>query len=118
MFRCILWDMSKIDDSTRTPEELATFPEYASVDAFIDAKFEDFDFDIHVWEVTALSYATRTSALSIRKRFTDEGFNMVRRDAERPRRGYTAWDNNRWAGNECKGGSGHEQISGFGGQNG
>lgn len=107
-----------INDSTRTPEELAEYPEYASVDAFIEAKFEDEDFDVHVWEVTALSYATKTSALSIRKRLTAEGFAMVRREAASPRRGYTAWDNNRWAGNECAGGSGWEQVSGFAGQKG
>ena len=110
--------MSIIDDSTRAPEELATYPEYASVDAFIASKFADEDFDIHVWEVTALSYATRTSALALRARLVLDGFNMVKRVAADPRRGYTAWDNNRWAGNECKGGSGQDQINGFGGQNG
>jgi len=110
--------MSKIEDATRSPEELAGFPEYESVDAFIASKFADEDFDVHVWELTALSFATRTSALAIRKRLVAEGFNMVRREAASPRRGYTAWDNNRWAGNECAGGSGHEQINGFGGQNG
>jgi tRNA U34 5-methylaminomethyl-2-thiouridine-forming methyltransferase MnmC len=110
--------MSMINDATRDPKQLAEFPEYESVDAFIESKFADEDFDVYVWEVEALSYATKTSALTIRKRLTDEGFNMVRREASGPRRGYTAWDNNRWAGNECKGGSGYEQINGFGGQNG
>lgn len=110
--------MSMIDDATRSPEELAEYPEYASVEAFIEAKFGDEDFDIHVWEVTALSYATRTSVLKIRKSLSDEGFTMVRREAGADRRGYTAWDNNRWAGNECRGGSGQDQINGWGGQNG
>lgn len=107
-----------ISDATRTPEELATFPEYASVEAFIESKFADEDFDVHVWEVTALSYATKTSAVKIRQRLSDEGFTMAKREKSDPRRGYTAWDNNRWAGNECAGGSGWEQVSGFAGQNG
>jgi len=113
-----LADMSMINDSTRDVHELADFPEYASVQAFIDAKMADEDFDVHVWEVDALSYATRTSAITLRKRFTDEGFTLVKRATAAPRRGYTAWDNNRWAGNECKGGSGQDQINGFGGQSG
>ena len=110
--------MSTIDDSTRDPEELATYPEYASLEAFIASKFDDEDFEVHVWEVTALSYATKTSALTLRKRFTAEGFTMVRRQVNASRRGFNAWDNNRWAGNECKGGSGQDQINGWGGQNG
>jgi len=111
--------MSTIDDSVKEPEELAEYPEYASLNAFIEAKFADEDFEIHVWEVTALSYATKISALKIRKRLTADGFHMVRRQViSGGRRGYTAWDNNRWAGNECKGGSGQDQINGWGGQNG
>jgi len=107
-----------IHDSIRDLKELADFPEYASVDAFIESKFEDLDFDVHVWEVTALSYATRTSTLRLRERLAAEGFTMVPQKRADSGRGYTSWDNNRWAGNECKGGSGWEQVSGFSGQNG
>lgn len=113
-----LADMNMINDSTRDIHELVGFAEYASVDAFIDAKMSDEDFEVHVWEVDALSYSTRTSAITLRKRLSDEGFTMAKRAAAAPRRGYTAWDNNRWAGNECKGGSGQDQINWFGGQNG
>lgn len=48
------------------------------------------------------------------------GFDLRLADLKRaPKvRGFNSWDNNRYAGNECAGGSGYEQINGFAGQEG
>lgn len=48
------------------------------------------------------------------------GYALKLAEPVRPKvvRGINSWDHNRYAGNECAGGSGHEQIAGWAGQEG
>ena len=93
-------------------------PEYESIEEFVQYLLdEDRDWYDHR-DLQALSYSLRLSSHKVRAQLDDWGLHLVRREPEREVRGYSSWDENRWQGNPCGGGSGWEQVAGFAGKKG
>lgn len=97
------------------------YPEYQSLEAFIEFCLED-DLDTysHV-DLQELAYALKRSSNKIRKELEEYGFTLRYREKEKQVRGWKSNDNDRWYGpgsERTHGGSGHEQINGFSGQEG
>lgn len=104
-------------------------PEYASVDDFVLFLVEDDRVRFALPEVHALRTAeihrgNTLPALELVEVIRGRG-RMLGLELEfappattKHVRGWSSWDNNRWAGNECAGGSGYEQVNGFAGREG
>lgn len=108
-----------VSDSTRPVAETAAFPEFASLEAFLEAKWADEDFDVQPWELDALSLGARTSISRLVSALKAEGFAVLPRGGgAAPVRGFKANPHNRWSASGNCGGSGHEQIAGFAGRDG
>lgn len=91
-------------------------PEFASINDFIEWRLDD-DEDTFDWRhLQCLNARLGVRTHDIRKELEEAGMTLLPRQTERAVRGFQAWDNNRWAGNPCGGGSGWEQINGFAGQ--
>ena len=97
---------------------MTELPEYASIEDFIEFLMDEDRAQYDHRELQALSYNIRLSASKVRKELDSWGLTLQERPKERRVRGINSWDNNRWAGNPCGGGSGWEQIAGFSGQRG
>ena len=97
--------MAQLSDAQRPIKQLASFPEYESYDAFVESKFDDEDFEVHPYELDALSYSLRTSTVKIRKRLADDGFSFARRQSGACR-GVHSNDHDRWVNSGTHGGSG------------
>jgi len=93
-------------------------PEYESVETFVEFLLDDDRTEYDHEDLRALSYSLRQSPRKVRAELDSWGLTLKRREHEREVRGYSSWDENRWQGNPCGGGSGWEQIAGFGGQKG
>lgn len=96
-------------------------PEYASVLAFVEYLFDDEVETFTAQDLQALSTATQTSIRRLRAELEGWGLSLAPRPPERRVRGYRANPHDRWYGpGACRthGGSGYEQINGFGGQEG
>ncbi len=97
------------------------FPEYESVEAFVECLLDDEAEGFTAEDLRALSYHTQTSIKKVRAELEDWGFSLSPRQPERRVRGYTANPHDRFYGPGSMptyGGSGWEQISGFGGPEG
>lgn len=101
--------------------ELASEPEYASVEAFVQYCMDDErDSFTHV-ELRALALNARRSGSKIREELESFGMVLAHREPSRRTRGFTTSSLDRWYGpGACKthGGSGYEQILGFAGRKG
>lgn len=99
-------------------QTLAREPEYQSIEDFVQFCMDDERTDFTHLELRALALNARQSGSKIRTALEAYGLSLRHREAHKTTRGFNSWDNNRWAGNPCGGGSGHEQIRGFAGQTG
>jgi hypothetical protein len=96
-----------------------TEPEYTSVLAFVEFLIDDEVETFSALDLQTLSAATQTSIKRLRAELEGWGLRLDPREPERRVRGYTANPHDRWYGpGACRthGGSGWEQINGFGGQ--
>jgi hypothetical protein len=93
-------------------------PEYASLEDFIEYMMDDEREEYDHEELGMLAYSMKLSVSKVRAILDDWGLRLADRPKEQNVRGYTSWDENRWAGNPCGGGTGWEQILGFSGQKG
>lgn len=93
-------------------------PEYASLEEFVEYMMDDEREEYDHEELGMLAFSMKLSVPKVRTILDDWGLRLAHRSKEKNVRGYSAWDNNRWAGNPCGGGSGWEQILGFSGQKG
>jgi hypothetical protein len=93
-------------------------PEYSSLEDFVEYLLDDDRYGYDHNDLTQLSTSLGLSVSKVRAALDDWGLHLKMRPKERSVRGFNSWDNNRWASNPCKGGSGWEQISGFAGQKG
>lgn len=98
--------------------ELASEPEYATVEDFVQFCMDDERETFTHLDLRALALNARKSGSKIREELEGYGLTLSERKAPKTARGFGSWDNNRWAGNPCGGGSGWEQINGFAGQEG
>lgn len=97
------------------------FPEHASIEAFaeflVDEERETFTFT----EAETVAKAIEEHVSVVIRELRTYGLAMVPREPERRVRGFQTSSHDRWYGpgsSRTHGGSGHEQISGFGGQEG
>lgn len=86
----------------------------AFVEFLLEEERDSFD---HV-ELRTLCEELGAPTSEIRKELEDWGLVLKARPKVKTVRGVTSWDNNRWEGNPCGGGSGWEQIAGFSGKKG
>jgi len=97
------------------------YPEYESLEAFVEYCLEEeVDRYSHV-DLQELAYSLRRSHSKIRKELEEYGLRLRYREKEKEVRGWRSNDNDRWYGKGADrtfGGSGHEQINGFSGQEG
>lgn len=93
-------------------------PEVQSVDALAEFLFDNDQDTFTAEELQLVCQNANVPTYMARKALEDYGLQLGGRLVEKRVRGFTAWDNNRFAGNPCGGGSGHEQISGFAGREG
>ena len=93
-------------------------PEYASVEEFVEYMIDDEREEYDHEDLGMLAFSLRLSIPKVRVILDDWGLRLAERPKEKRFRGYSSWDNNRWDGNPCGGGSGWEQITGFSGQKG
>ena len=92
--------------------------EYTTIEEFVEYLLDDDCYHYDHEDLRVLSYSLQMSISKVRVLLDDWGLKLKVRPKEQQVRGYTSWDSNRWAGNPCGGGSGWEQIAGFGGQKG
>jgi len=101
---------------------MSTTPELESVEAFAESLLDDERTEFTFEEATELAIALGFSvATPVIRALKEYGFRMAERQPERQVRGFHANNHDRWYGKgSCPthGGSGWEQISGFGGQTG
>ena len=93
-------------------------PEVQCVEALVEYLIDDEQTTFTAQHLGLVAANTRTSVSKVRKELESWGLTLASRPVERKVRGYSSWDNNRWQGNPCSGGSGWEQVTGFAGQEG
>jgi len=94
------------------------FPEYESVEAFVEDCFDDERDHFTTGDMQALNAATRMRLSDVRKALEGYGLLFVPRKPQKRVRGFTSNPHDRWYGkgsDRTYGGSGWEQISGFAG---
>lgn len=93
-------------------------PEYASIEDFVEYLLDDDRVSYTHRDLGLLSESLGLSVAKVRAALDSWGLKLAERPHEQEVRGFSSWDNNRWAGNPCGGGTGWEQISGFAGRKG
>ncbi len=96
-------------------------PEFESVEAFVDHCIDDDRESFTTKDLTTLSFQTQTSSKKVKLQLESWGLRLEFRPPERRVRGYRTNSNDRYYGpGSCRthGGTGWEQINGFGGQSG
>ena len=100
------------------PAILDDDPEFESVESFVDYLLGEDRTSFTLEEVQALQHRLHRSPGKVIADLKGYGLTYEGRPRVREVRGFTAWDNNLYAGNPMAGGSGHDQIQGFAGQKG
>lgn len=99
--------------------ELASEPEYASAEDFVQFCMDDERSTFTHVELRALAVNTRTSGSKLREELESFGLTLENRASVKRTRGFSTNSHDRWYGpGACKshGGSGYEQIQGFAGR--
>lgn len=97
---------------------MTIFPEYESVETFVEECLDDERDHFTTADMQALNTATRMRLQDIRKALEGYGLRFVPREPEKRVRGVTTGSNDRFYGpgsDKMYGGSGWEQINGFAG---
>ena len=100
---------------------VAVDPEHESVEAFVEYMIDDEREVFDHADVDAIATATKTSHHKVRVALEGFGLRLARRERVKHVRGVTTNSHDRWYGpgaERTHGGSGWEQINGFGGQDG
>lgn len=103
-----------LDDIHRHAEE----PELESIESFVQFRMDEETFTFSHLDLRALALNCKLSGSKVRADLEAYGLSLAERTPEKAVRGFTANNHNRWNGNPCAGGSGHEQITGFAGRRG
>ena len=96
-------------------------PEHESVEAFVEYLMDDERDTFTADDLNQLACATKRSNHKVRAELESYGLRLARREKARRVRGVTSNPHDRWYGPGAErtfGGSGWEQINGFGGQDG
>lgn len=96
-------------------------PEHESIEAFVEYLMDDERDTFTAADLNQLAAATTRSHHKVRAELEGYGLRLVRRERVRRIRGVTTSSHDRWYGPGAEracGGSGWEQINGFGGQEG
>ena len=93
-------------------------PEYASIEDFVQYLLDEDREGYNHEDLQALSASLRLSRHKVRAELDSWGLHLMIRPHEQQVRGFSSWDENRWEGNPCGGGSGWEQVAGFAGKKG
>lgn len=96
-------------------------PEHESIESFVEYMADDEREVFTHADVNAIAKATQTSHHKVREELESYGLRLARREKERSIRGFNSNPHDRWYGpgaERTHGGSGWEQINGFGGQEG
>lgn len=103
-------------------EKPQIYPEYESIEAFVEYCLEEERETYTHIDLQELTYSLRRSHQKVRKDLEEYGLRLVYREKETSVRGiHSSSDHDRWWGPGSErtcGGSGHEQINGFSGQEG
>ena len=95
-----------------------TDPEIQTIEDFVQYLIDDELTVFAACDLQALNKSTNRPIKEIRAGLEEWGFVLAGRAKEKRIRGVQSWDNNRWEGNPCGGGSGWEQIAGSAGREG
>jgi hypothetical protein len=101
--------------------ELATEPEYKSVEIFVQFCMDDDREQFRHVELRALALNTRTSGSVVREQLEGYGLTLAVREVPKKTRGFSSNSHDRWYGpgsSNSHGGSGNDQIQGFAGRRG
>lgn len=93
-------------------------PELESIETFVQFCMDEEEFTFTHLDLRALALNCKLSGSRVRTELEGYGLTLAERKPPKMVRGFTANNHNRWHGNPCAGGSGHEQINGFAGRNG
>lgn len=96
-------------------------PEHESIATFAEFMVDDERTEFTHADIVQLAEAERKSYHVVRVELEGWGFKLAKRPHEKNVRGVSSNDNDRWYGpgaEKMHGGSGHEQIAGFAGQEG
>ena len=96
-------------------------PEHESIEAFVEYMMDDEQDTFTHADLNQLAAATETSNHKVRAALEGFGLKLANRPNAKRVRGVTTNSNDRWYGpgaERTHGGSGWEQINGFGGQDG
>ena len=86
--------------------------EFSSVEDLVEYLGDD-DRETYTYgELNCLCYRLGMNLPKAKDLLEAWGFTLEPRAVPKSFRGVTAWDNNRWAGNPCGGGSGWKEING------
>lgn len=94
-------------------------PEHESIEAFVEYMMDDERETFTHADLNQLAAATQTSNHKVRAELEGYGLRLARRANDKRVRGVTSNPHDRWYGpgaERTHGGSGWEQINGFGGQ--
>jgi hypothetical protein len=98
--------------------DLASNPEYLTVEDFVMFCLEDERATFSHTELRALALNTKTSGNKVREELESYGLTLLERPAVKHIRGFTANPHDRWIASGNCGGSGGDQILGFAGRRG
>jgi hypothetical protein len=96
-------------------------PEHASVEIFAEYLLDDERDTFDHNDLALLGESTHKRRGDLRRELESYGFRLAKRESEKSVRGFNSNSHDRWYGKgSCRthGGSGWEQINGFGGQEG
>jgi len=93
-----------------------TDPEVQSVADLVEYLFDDGKETFTTQMLVLVSANTKKTTKIVRQELESYGLILAARTPAKEIRGFSSWDNNRWAGNPGKGGSGWEQVAGFAGK--
>jgi hypothetical protein len=96
-------------------------PEHESIESFVQFCLDDEVDTFTAGDVDKIAQATKTSHHKVREELETYGLCLARRAPEKSVRGFQTNSNDRYYGKGSErthGGSGWEQINGFGGQEG
>lgn len=97
--RVISEEFHRLAEAPETdPEELATSPEYASLEDFVQFKMDEDEFEFSFIDLQALNMSLQRPVSSIRAELEGYGMKLSARTPEKRTRGFTTSSNDRWFG--------------------
>jgi len=87
-----------VEAPVQDPEELASEPEYATVEDFVQFKMDEEEPEFSFVDLQALNMSLQRPVSSIRAELEGYGMKLSTRSPEKRTRGFTTSSNDRWFG--------------------